>query len=430
MNAVRPGTDLPRHARLLARVHDAVLAGTRPPVSPRELVARSWSRVSAGGLDPDRCGTVEPLGPAEVERRRRRSLLREVVPELRSALAAFAEDARFVMVVCDADGVLLWREGSSAVRRQADVLGFAEGADWSETSVGTNAIGTALVEQAPVQLFSAEHYAPTHHGWTCTASPVHDPRTGELLGVVDVSGPALTVHPTTIALVCTAVRLAEATLWRHHEQRLDRLRTAADPVLAGVSGPALVVDDHGWVARVSGLAVRDRVAAPAADRPLAVPGLGLCVPEPLAGGWLLRPAGAHPSATLRLELDLRGEPEIAVTGPGAAWRRAVSPRHAEVLLLLARAGSDGLDAAALSRALHGDASHVVAVRAEVSRLRRTVGGLLAAQPYRVATGVEVVVTTGGALADAPLVRGSAAPGVRALATASSAATARPATAPR
>ena len=37
-----------------------------------------------------------------------------------------AEDARHVMVVCDADGVLLWREGSTAVRRRADALGFTD----------------------------------------------------------------------------------------------------------------------------------------------------------------------------------------------------------------------------------------------------------------------------------------------------------------
>ena len=39
-----------------------------------------------------------------------------------------AEDARHVMVVTDADGVLLWREGSTRVRHRADALGFTEGA--------------------------------------------------------------------------------------------------------------------------------------------------------------------------------------------------------------------------------------------------------------------------------------------------------------
>jgi len=41
-SAIAPGTDLSQHARVLARVHDAVLAGGRPPVRPRSVVARSW----------------------------------------------------------------------------------------------------------------------------------------------------------------------------------------------------------------------------------------------------------------------------------------------------------------------------------------------------------------------------------------------------
>jgi hypothetical protein len=409
-SAVAAGTDLSRHARLLAAVHGAVLAGSVPPVRPRELVARSWNRVRASGLDPARCGTAEPVAAAEVERRRRRSALRTVVDELRTSLASIAEDARLIMVVTDAEGLLLWREGSSSVLRGADVLGFAEGADWSERTVGTNAIGTALVEGTPVQLFSAEHYAPTHHGWTCTACPVHDPRTGELLGVVDLSGPALTVHPTTIALVCTAVRLAEATLWRQHETRLDRLRSVAGPVLASVSGPAMVVDEHGWVAGVSGLSTRERVAVPAAGRPLAVPGVGLCVPEPLDGGWLLR--GGSTPAPLRLRLELGVRPEAVVHG-ATTWRHPLTTRHAELLLLLCLAGPDGLDAAALSTALHGDRAHLVAVRAEVSRLRRTLGGVLATKPYRIAPEVGVDLPD---LSTSAFLRTCTAPGLRALTT--------------
>ena len=36
--------------------------------------------------------------------------------------------------------------------------------------VGTNAIGTALAEAAPVQLFSAEHFEQAQHPWYCTAA--------------------------------------------------------------------------------------------------------------------------------------------------------------------------------------------------------------------------------------------------------------------
>ena len=55
--------------------------------------------------------------------------------------------------------------------------------------------------------------------------------------------------------------------------------------------------------------------------------------------------------------------------------------------LLAAAGPGGLTAAALSTRVFGDDAHVVTVRAEVSRLRRVVGALVATNPYRLAEGV-------------------------------------------
>jgi len=417
--AVRPGVDLGRHARLLARVHDALLSGHRPPARPRGLVERSWLRVREYGVSPDLGDPPAPMTAHEVEQRRQASPLSRVLPVLRASLTAVAEDARHIMVITDAEGVVLWREGASKVRHRADGLGFTEGATWSEGAVGTNAIGTALAEAAPVQLFSAEHFVRRQHPWTCTACPVHDPRTGELLGVVDVTGLAETVHPTTVALVCTAVKLAESSLWRQHEGRLEALRTIGAPLLAGVRGPGLVVDDHGWVAAVTGMPSLDRVPVPRGDQPLAVHGIGLCEAEPVPGGWLLRAggtdaAGVAPRGRLRLSLELHSRPARAVVEGTNRWLHPLSTRHAEVLLLLARAGAAGMNAAELSVALYGDREHLVTVRAELSRLRRNLGGLLLARPYRIAPGVEVRLPD---LVGCPFVTGSTAPGVRSLAAA-------------
>jgi hypothetical protein len=408
--AIRPGVDVGRHARMLARVHDALLSGDRPPADPRGLVARSWRRARAQGVDPDLGDPPGPVGPVEVEQRRARSLLSRVLPELRAALTSVAEDARHIMVVTDADGVLLWREGSTSVRRRADRLGFTEGANWSEGQVGSNAIGAALAEGAPVQMFAAEHFVRSHHVWTCTACPVHDPRTGDLLGVVDVSGPAETVHPTTVALVGTAVKLAEASLWRHHEGRIEALRGVAAPLLSGLSGPGLVIDDHGWVAAVTGMPSLERVAAPKGELPIAVHGVGVCVPEPVPGGWLLRMMAS--TARMRLVLDLDARPPRAIVEGTNRWVHPLSTRHAEVLLLLVHAGAAGMDAAALSEALYGDREHLVTVRAEMSRLRKSLGGLLLARPYRIAPDVDAAVPD---LSNCPVVSTSTAPGVRRLA---------------
>jgi hypothetical protein len=388
-SAIAPGTDLSQHARVLVRVHDAVLTGCPPPVRPRGVVARSWSRVLGFGLDASRTNAREPLPLADVERRRRQSPLSLVVDELRQVLGSVADASSFLMVVTDADGIILWREGSARVRLRADSLGFTEGARWTEATVGTNAIGTALAEAAPVQLFSAEHFEQAQHPWYCTAAPIHHPVNGELLGVVDVSGPALTLHPVIGALVETAVKLAESQLWRHHEQRLERLRQSARGVLAAVHGPLLLVDDDGWVAHQSGIAVRDRIEVPRADRLIAVPGLGLCTPERVGEGWLIRPHDAGDE--IAAELDLTGQPVLRLRSDAESWRTPLTRRNADVLVLLQRAGRSGMTAARLSTALFGDEEHCVTVRAEVSRLRRVIGGLVTTNPYRLADGVRLSV---------------------------------------
>jgi hypothetical protein len=309
-------------------------------------------------------------------------------------LTSVADASTFLMVVTDADGVVLWREGSPRVRLQADTLGFTEGAVWTEDHVGTNAIGTALAEAAPVELFSAEHFEQAQHPWYCSAWPMHDPRTGDLLGVVDVSGPALTLHPAIRVLVESAVRLAESRLAHLHRDRLDRLRRASEPLVGGVRGPLLVVDDLGWVAHHAGLAHRDRIAVPREHHPLSIPGLGLCLPERLGEGWLVRPAdGAAPApVTARLDVARR---VLHIEGAEQEWRTTLTRRHVELLRLVAAAGPDGISAARLSEVVYGDGDHAVTVRAEMSRLRRAIGALVGSHPYRVAAGVEVVLVTPG-----------------------------------
>jgi hypothetical protein len=117
--------------------------------------------------------------------------------------------------------------------------------------------------------------------------------------------------------------------------------------------------------------------------------MGLCLPERLTNGWLIRPRPQDHRVTARL--DLRGEPVLDLLSDGESWRTSLTRRHSEILVLLAQAGSRGLRAAELSQALYGDADHVVTVRAEVSRMRRVLGALVTANPYRLAAEVELTV---------------------------------------
>ena len=381
--AVPTGTDPRSHARELARTREAALSGARPRTLPRKVIGESWQRLLGAGMDPDRGATTGLLDEAELGKRREQCGLAPVLETLRANLAPIAEQSEAIVVVADADGRVLWRDGSNPVRRRADRLGFTPGSDWAERAVGTNAIGTALVVGHPVQVYSAEHFVRSHHPWTCAAAPVRDPRGGGLLGVVDLSGPVSTVHPSTLALATTAARLAESELAGAHRADLERLRAVAAPLLAGVRGPALVTDPHGWVAAVGDLAPVERVPLPAEPAPRTwLPSFGECACEPVPGGWLLRLDASEPAGESAVELDLRaGHRLLRVHTPSGTWQQPLSPRHAEILQLLAR-HPQGRSAAQLAAALFGDARRVVTVRAEMSRLRRHLAGLLDHRPYR------------------------------------------------
>jgi hypothetical protein len=327
---------------------------------------------------------------------RQSSGLLAVLDDISRGLESVLADGNNILVVADARGRVLWRSGASRVLMHADRLGFIEGANWGETAVGTNAIGTALVSRRAVQIFSAEHFLRSHHSWTCAGAPIRDPRTGQVIGAVDVSGPASTVHPTTIALVDLVARLAESQLREAHDRTLNQLRAVAAPILARIAAPALAVDAEGWVAAVGALPPHHRILLPQNATPgrAWVPALGPCDLEPLSGGWLVRPVGDEdtaPAAT-RAVLDLRdtNAPTLEMTGQFGSWRREISPRHAEILYVLATRRS-GRSAPELAEDLYGDRSRVVTVRAEMSRLRKQLVGVIAAQPYRFDESVELQV---------------------------------------
>lgn len=416
--AVPAGEDPIRYAQLLRRIRDAALSGDRAPAAPRPLIDDSWRRTLRFGMDPDRGRDLpEAAGPDEVEFRRHSGKLARVLPVLGDVLLPAAEDAGHVMVVVDAFGVVLWRDGPRKIQQHAERLGFAVGANWSERNVGTNAIGTALVVERPVQIYSAEHFVKTHHAWTCAAAPILDPVNGDLLGVVDVSGAAATVHPSTLALVDAAARMAESFLREEHHAALGALRAIAAPLLAGSSSPMVITDADGWVAAAIGTEVTDRIALPEhRDGDLAwLPAFGSCRLEPVTGGWLVRVLGFEETekASSTIDIDVRDARALRLTmqSQSGNFTHRLTPRHAELLVLLASSGH-GLSAAELSTQLFGAPDHAVAVRAEASRLRRHLGAVLLQRPYRFADWVDVTVQYPASGQD--LLPGSTAPEIRRL----------------
>ena len=132
-----------------------------------------------------------------------RVALERVEPELRRT----AEDGDLVIAITDADTRILWTYGGRVMRRKAEMVNFVAGGRWDDLSVGTNALDLASRHARPSMVFSAEHYAPIVHNWVCWAAPLHDPVSGEQIGVLDLSTTWNRTHPIGLATAQLMARL-------------------------------------------------------------------------------------------------------------------------------------------------------------------------------------------------------------------------------
>ncbi|GAB1689559.1 GAF domain-containing protein [Krasilnikovia sp. M28-CT-15] len=210
--ALHAGADPTARITEVGRAYERFVAGDAGPQLPvRPVVVESWRRSADARFDPDGTAPIE-LRDDELEAYRAAHPLACVLPIFRDLLGGLAEDGDHIVAVCDAHGRLLWVEGTPAVLDGAARMNFVPGARWDEASAGTNAPGTALAVDHPLQIFATEHFCRPVQDWTCTAAPIHDPATGRLLGAIDVTGGDRLANPHSLALVRATALAAEAYL--------------------------------------------------------------------------------------------------------------------------------------------------------------------------------------------------------------------------
>ena len=332
-----------------------------PGSEMRAIVADSWVRSSAAGVDPEQHVAPVVLAGDQVADYRSAHVLSRVFPLLYDVLGRAAVDCDAVMAVGDADGKLLWVCGAPAALRAADSINFVEGTEWTESSAGTNAPGMAIHLDAPASVHGQEHFNRLVHSISCAAAPIHDPVSRRILGVVDITGGPAVATAQSLAMVHAAARMAEA--------ELGRLLAVGGGSLAGLSWGSPDASTFGYPARV-------RVSA-----------LGL--------------------------------PEAVIDVGGRSQR--LSRRHSELLVALF-GHPGGCTAEQLEVDVYPRGSGGSTLRVELGRLRALLGeDVLQSRPYRLAPelhadwlAVEAMLAAGRVSAaltayQGPLLPGSEAP---------------------
>jgi GAF domain len=213
--------------------------------SVRPIIAESWRRSLHTGVDPDRGGAqTAPIGPVTLDQLRAGQPLGPALPVIRKLLVDDARDSGVVVAVTAADGTLLWVEGDSDAIDKAEAMNFVPGADWSERGAGTNAPGTALALDRELQIHGSEHFSRLVQPWTCTAVPVHDPATGQLIGCIDLTQDSQSASAQTLALVRATVMAIENHLALQRLARPAEVSPGARLSVLGADRPQWVMTDE------------------------------------------------------------------------------------------------------------------------------------------------------------------------------------------
>lgn len=166
----------------------------------RTDIVNSWRRCTEFQVPAN--GNAAPLvsEPEAFKHRAAQSLLVRCAQPVLDRAGKFMNESISMMILTDASGLIMETRGDERTIDLGREIHLEHGGRWSESDIGTNAIGTAVAMASPVQINGAEHFCSNVQRWSCAAAPIHHPSDGELIGVIDISGPAQTFSSQSLAL--------------------------------------------------------------------------------------------------------------------------------------------------------------------------------------------------------------------------------------
>ncbi len=183
------------------------------PQKVREEILNSWRRSRESGVDAASVASLKVYDEHQIHlRRERNAALRRAASAAFKRLEPHLKEARTILLLADEHGVIIDAIGDAHVLDEGQEIHLELGGDWSEKTIGTNGIGTALKTGKPAYVHASEHFAEGVQSWTCAGAPIFDPFSQTVIGVVDLSGPPQIFRQHNVALVLAAAREIEIAL--------------------------------------------------------------------------------------------------------------------------------------------------------------------------------------------------------------------------
>ena len=212
--------------------------------SVSEIIKESWERCRAFGVDREH-GKGKRVSEPEMDEifKKNEGLMSVAIP-LMKRMYQVVKGSGFSVMLTDGNGYVLETIGDEDIMKKAEELNFLKGAIWTEEAVGTNAIGTAIHIDQPLQTIGTQHYCKTQHSWTCSAAPIHDEK-GNVIGCIDMSGESEKAHIHTLGMVITAAYSIES------QMEIIRSNTLINATFSSINDGMIILDENMKISRLN-----------------------------------------------------------------------------------------------------------------------------------------------------------------------------------
>ena len=210
-----------------------------------DLVVRSWRRSISSRADG--ANPAQRLTEIDTD-----SILCRAADPVLDRWQSHLTDTGTTLFLSDRAGAIVARRASdSSIRRRLDNVHAAEGFDYSEDAIGTNGLGTSMVEKRALLISGSQHYNDALATLACAAAPVCTP-SGSVIGSISLGGPIESANPLMLSLT--------REIGQQIEERLRSSARPQDLALAmsftrytNSQRPTVVMDSESILANTPGL---------------------------------------------------------------------------------------------------------------------------------------------------------------------------------
>jgi PAS domain S-box-containing protein len=214
----------------------------------RNFIKESNRRSKAYGIDVKQKESKKVLNQNELDEKikEKSNLIMTSSPFIEN-LYNLVKGSNFFAILTDEEGCILNMIGDDDILKKSFQNALVPGAYMGEEYMGTNGMGTAIVEERPLQVSGKEHYVEVFHKWTCSGAPIRNPK-GEIIGSLNLTGDIKNVHPHTLGIVAAAVNAIENMLKiKEYNKKLALSKNYIETILNSIPAAILTSDFSGKI---------------------------------------------------------------------------------------------------------------------------------------------------------------------------------------